>query len=90
MGRVLSSVCMALCGIIGVLILFNVCVQAPGVLLRATKAGTYDAAFVASIVVYLIGAVIGIAFLTGAFFIRRHLKTLDAKLEESETEENSK
>jgi hypothetical protein len=83
MGRALSSVCMAFCGVIGVLILFNVCTQLPGVLLRATKTGTYDAAFWESIVVDLIGAAFATAFLTGAFFLRRHLKTIDAKVEDS-------
>jgi len=89
MGRGLSSVCMAFCGVIGVLILFNVCTQLPGVLLRAAKAGTYNAVFWESIVADLIGAAFATAFLAGAFFIRRHLKTIDSKIE-AETGEDSK
>jgi len=80
MGRALSSVCMAFCGVIGVLILFNVCTQLPGVLLRATKTGTYDAAFWESIVADLTGAAFATTFLTGAFFLRRRLKTIDARV----------
>jgi hypothetical protein len=77
MGRAFSSLSMAFCGIIGVLLLFNVCTQIPGVLARATKAGGYDAAWM--IAPDLIGAIIGAALLTGAFFFRRRLKASDAK-----------
>jgi hypothetical protein len=52
------------------LILFNVCVQTPGLLLRAAKTGTYDDAFWASIVGDLIGAAFAAAFLIGAFLLR--------------------
>ena len=88
MGRTFSSVCMAFCGIVGVFLLFNVCILAPGVLLRAAKTGA-NAAFWEAIVAYFIGAVIAIALLAVALFIRRRLKALDAKVEEAEIGENS-
>lgn len=90
MGRAFSSVCMAFCGIVGVLILFNVCVRAPGVLSRAAKTGAYDAAFWAIVAAELIGAVIAIGLIAVAFLIRRHLKALDAKIEEAEMDSHVK
>ena len=80
MNRAALSTCMALASIAGVLILFNVCSQIPGVLLTV-RSGSYDDAFWGAVGADVIGALIGAALVTGAFYIRRHLKALDAKIE---------
>jgi len=73
---------MAFEGIIGVLILFNVCTKASAMFLRAAKAGSYDATFWEAIVADLVMALIAIALVADAFRVRRHLRALDAKIEE--------
>lgn len=84
MNRALSSVCMAFCSIVGILILFNVCIQLSGALLRAIKTGTYNAAFWETIAVDLIMAPVAAALVTVAFRLRHHLRALDAKVEDPE------
>jgi hypothetical protein len=76
---------MAFCGIIGVLIFLNVCIQAPGVLLHTAELGTWDAAFWEATLAYLVMTPIAIGLIAVAFRIRRHLRALDAKVEESES-----
>jgi hypothetical protein len=75
---------MAFCSIVGVLILFNICTQLPGVLLRAAKFRTYNAAFWETIAVDLIMASIAAALVAAAFRLRHHLRALDAKIENPE------
>ncbi len=84
MDRAFSSVCMAFCSIVGVLILFNICTQLPGLLLHAVKTGNYDALFWEKIVASLILAPIAAALVAAAFRLRHHLRALDAKVEDPE------
>jgi nitrate reductase gamma subunit len=80
MGRAFSSVCMAVCGIVGVLMLLNACLMAPSIFLRVTQAETvWDT--VGTLAGYLLGAAIGAAFFTGAILLRRRIKRLDARIE---------
>lgn len=84
MRRTLSSICMAFCGILGALILAYVCMTALGSLILPPNRGSEVWVVV---VVWVIGAGIGVALLTAAFSLRRHLRTLDAKVEGSEDTE---
>lgn len=90
MGRAFSSVRMAFEGIVGVLILFNVCTKTPAPLLRAVETGTYDAAFWETLLPGLVMALIAAALLADAFRLRRRLAALDARIEETSDNENSK
>lgn len=85
MGRALSSFCMALCGIIGVLILFNVSTSAIGLLLHPGAHGD----LLVTVFVHAAGALVAAAFLAGAFALRRRLNRLDAKILAAEEKGNS-
>ena len=72
MNRTLISICMALCGISGVLIAFNVCISVIGGLRNPALSLTFA---------HIVGAVVAIGLIAGALALRRRLEALDARVE---------